>query len=543
MFLATRLHITISLMRYLKIRQNRAILLSVTLCNGDYNTRELFLSIIRFKELLILSGDKKEFGDYQTPIEFCDRVCAYLDEQGLSRNIEAIIEPTCGLGNFIVSAFENFHLPAIGIDINNSYIKTAHERLPSGTFINDNIFDVDVSDICRYRNVLVIGNPPWATNSDLDYNLPQKVNFKGLKGIEALTGSSNFDICEYVILQMLNAFKGTDSVICMLCKTSVARNVILEIDRNSIPCNSIEMLNFNSQKVFGVSAAACVLVIHLSSALNTTVACHVKDIDSLATIDTLTINNHHLVSSDRNAQDFEGTCQMTWRSGVKHDCGKVMELELVNGNYVNKYKEVVEVEDDLVFPLVKSSLFKSPIISDFKKYVIVTQQRAKQDTSYIEQEYPHLWSYLNSHSEDFSKRKSIIYKKSGSFSMFGVGDYSFAPYKVGVSGFYKKPLFSLLTADKPVMTDDTSYFLSFDNYDDAYTMMLLLNSQPVQKYLTSIAFLDSKRPYTVKLLSRLDLKKCIQCVSFVDLEQTEIIYELNKRLTPQMVRNLKRKIC
>lgn len=485
-----------------------------------------------------MSGDKKEFGDYQTPIEFCDRVCAYLDEQGLSRNIEAIIEPTCGLGNFIVSAFENFHLPAIGIDINNSYIKTAHERLPSGKFINDNIFDVYVSDICKYRNVLVIGNPPWATNSDLDYNLPQKVNFKRLKGIEALTGSSNFDICEYVILQMLNAFKGTDSVICMLCKTSVARNVILEIDRNSIPCNSIEMLNFNSQKVFGVSAAACVLVIHLSSELNTTIACHVKDFDSLATIDTLTINNHHLVSSDTNAQDFEGTCQMTWRSGVKHDCGKVMELELVNGNYVNKYKEIVEVEDDLVFPLVKSSLFKSPIISDFKKYVIVTQQRAKQDTSYIEQEYPHLWSYLNSHSADFSKRKSIIYKKSGSFSMFGVGDYSFAPYKVGVSGFYKKPLFSLLTADKPVMTDDTSYFLSFDNYDDAYTMMLLLNSQPVQEYLTSIAFLDSKRPYTVKLLSRLDLARCLSRITLDNLIKTEAILGLKPQIRLEMYNRL-----
>lgn len=489
-----------------------------------------------------MSGDKKEFGDYQTPIEFCDRVCAYLDEQGLSRNIEAIIEPTCGLGNFIVAAAEKFHLPAIGIDINRSYIQTAHERLPQGTFINDNIFDVSVSDISKKRNVLVIGNPPWAMNSDLDYNLPRKTNFKELKGIDALTGSSNFDICEYVILQMLNAFKGTESVICMLCKTSVARNVILEIDRNSIQCKNIEMLNFNSQKVFGVSAAACVLVIQLSSTSDTAFSCQVKDFDSLVTINTLTINNHHLVSSDTNAQDFEGTCQMTWRSGVKHDCGKVMELELVNGNYVNKYKEIVEVEDDLVFPLVKSSLFKSPIISDFKKYVIVTQQRAKQDTSYIEQEYPHLWSYLNSHSADFSKRKSIIYKKSGSFSMFGVGDYSFAPYKVGVSGFYKKPLFSLLTSDKPVMTDDTSYFLSFDNYDDAYTMMLLLNSQPVQEYLTSIAFLDSKRPYTVKLLSRLDLNKCIQCVSFVDLKQTESLYELQKHLSRQMVDNLMRKI-
>ena len=150
-----------------------------------------------------------------------------------------------------------------------------------------------------------------------------------------------------------------------------------------------------------------------------------------------------------------------------------------------------------------------------------------------------MWSYLNSHSDDFSKRKSIIYKKSCSFSMFGVGDYSFAPYKVGVSGFYKKPLFSLLTADKPVMTDDTSYFLSFDNYDDAYTMMLLLNSPPVQGYLTSIAFLDSKRPYTVKVLSRVDLLKCLSNVSIDELIQTEKFFKLSAFITPEMYNHLK----
>ena len=127
--------------------------------------------------------------------------------------------------------------------------------------------------------------------------------------------------------------------------------------------------------------------------------------------------------------------------------------------------------------------------------------------------------------------------------MFGVGDYSFAPYKVGVSGFYKKPLFSLLVADKPVMTDDTSYFLSFDNYDDAYTMMLLLNSQPVQDYLTSIAFLDSKRPYTVKLLSRVDLQKCISNVSVNELIHTESNLKLPSSITKEMYLRLEAKVC
>ncbi len=486
-----------------------------------------------------MSGNKKEFGDYQTPIVFCDKVCEYLAEQDLIKNITAIIEPTCGLGNFIVSATEHFNLPTIGIDINKSYIKIAQERLPSGTFVNDNIFDVSVSDFCKYRNVLVIGNPPWATNSDLDFNLPKKTNFKELKGIEALTGASNFDICEYVILQMLDVCKGTDSIICMLCKTSVARNVIMEIDRNEIPCIKIEMLNFDSHGVFGVSVAACVLIIQLSSSnVKNKLTCKVKNFESKKIVDTLIIHDRNLISFDLNIQDFEGTCQMTWRSGVKHDCGKVMELELINGNYVNKYNEVVDIEDALVFPLVKSSLFKYPIIKEYKKYVIVTQRNAKQDTSYIEQEYPHLWSYLISHSDDFSKRKSVIYKKASSFSMFGVGDYSFAPYKVGVSGFYKKPFFSLLTADKPVMTDDTSYFLSFDNYEDAYTMMLLLNSQPVQDYLTSIAFLDSKRPYTVKVLSRLDMIKCIQKVKIDDLITTERSLELHPKINSRMYEGL-----
>lgn len=491
--------------------------------------------ITQFRELLILSGNRKEFGDYQTPIEFCEKVCNYLYEQGLTDKSEAIFEPTCGLGNFLSTAFKQFNLPVFGVDINSDYVDNAKNRVPSASIINQNIFEVDIRTFCPYNNVLLVGNPPWATNADLSYNLPQKANFKELKGIDALTGSSNFDICEYIILRMIEAFSGSDSTICMLCKTSVARNVVLEIDRRSIAYKKIEMLNFNSYKVFGVSAAACIFIVQLSSKqLHVTTACDVKDFDTLESLDNLKVINRNLHSANSIIHNFEGVCQMTWRSGVKHDCSKVMELELKDGSLYNKYKEKVDVEDDLIFPLVKSSLFKSPIITEYKKFVIVTQQKAKQNTDYIEEKYPHLWSYLNQHIDDFNKRKSIIYKKSGAFSMFGIGDYSFAPYKVGVSGFYKKPLFSLLVSDKPIMTDDTSYFISFDNYNDAYTMMLLLNTQAVQDYLTSIAFLDSKRPYTVKLLSRIDLNRCVDTITFQDLLMTEKKLQLQNYVTSEM---------
>lgn len=488
-----------------------------------------------------MSGnEKKEFGDYQTPLDFCQKVCDYIKRHSLASKTTAILEPTCGVGNFLFAASNSFTCENIvGVEINEDYANISREKVPSATIMVSSIFNVNTRQMCGTDNVLVIGNPPWATNANLSYNLPQKINFKRLRGIDALTGSSNFDICEYIILQLLDEYKDTDSTICMLCKTSVARNVILEMSRNEIAHQKVEMLNFNSNKVFGISAAACVLIIELSSqgGNNGKVVCEVKDFDSEILTDTLIVSDGAIKTTNTKI-DLEGRCQLVWRQGVKHDCGKVMELDKKGNEFFNKNKVSVNIENDLVFPLVKSSHFKKPIMNEFSKFVIVTQSKPKQDTAYIQEEYPLTWEYLNNNIESFNNRKSIIYKKSAPFSMFGIGDYSFTPYKVGLSGFYKKPLFCLLYSDKPVMTDDTAYFLAFDNYDTAYCMMLLLNSATVQEFLLSIAFLDNKRPYTVKLLSRLDLKKCVDVVSFNEIKQIEIDLQLKQYVTEEMYENL-----
>lgn len=484
-----------------------------------------------------MSGnEKKEFGDYQTPLEFCIKVCEYIKKSGIVCSPKAILEPTCGIGNFISASSTVFDCSKIyGIEINGQYAREAQETTPTANIILGNIFDFNTQQICQEKDVLIIGNPPWATNSNQSYNLPQKINFKGLRGIDALTGSSNFDICEYIILQLLDKYKNTESSICMLCKTSVARNVILEMSRNEIAYQKVEMLYFNSNKVFGISAAACILVIKLSSQVvsSSKIVCEVKNFDTNELIDTLVVSNGVIRASDIKV-NLEGKCQLIWRQGVKHDCGKVMELDLNGTELINKHMEHVHIEDNLIFPLVKSSHFKKPIMHEFHKYVIVTQSKPKQDTSYIQDGFPLTWKYLTDHIDSFNNRKSIIYKNSPPFSMFGIGDYSFAPYKVGLSGFYKKPLFSLLYSDKPVMTDDTTYFLAFDNYDTAYCMMLLLNSKTVQDFLISIAFLDNKRPYTVKLLSRLDIQKCVEEVSFEEIQQTESNFQLEQYATAEL---------
>ena len=208
----------------------------------------------------------------------------------------------------------------------------------------------------------------------------------------------------------------------------------------------------------------------------------------------------------------------------------------------NGQRETVHIEDDIVFPLIKSSMFKEPVIHNFTKFVIVTQKKAREETVHLEKEVPKTWEYLNDNIELFENRKSSIYRGAPAFSMFGVGDYSYSKYKVGVSGFYKQPLFSVLYSDdnKPVMTDDTSYFICFDNYDMAYVAMLLLNSKKVQEFLTSIAFLDAKRPYTKKVLERIDFEKIVESLSLDELTETEQSLNLTYYVTIPMYDAFKR---
>ncbi len=477
-----------------------------------------------------MSG-KREYGDYQTPVDFAEKVCIYLKNY---RHLKpsAIVEPTCGVGSFLESSLLFEANEYYGIEINPEYCDICRKK------INDNRVRIINSDFFAFssmsliqdrRQILVIGNPPWVTNSTLSAlgsdNLPIKANFKGLKGIEAITGTSNFDICEYIILQLINEYRDTNTVISMLCKSSVARNVFKELKRNYINFLSCDILEFDAAKVFGINASACVLIIQLSESIASSDVCNVYNFEKPETIETqFGYSDGQFYSNlEAETENFDGHCCFEWRQGVKHDCSKVMELTLRNGSFQNGQKEAVHIEDDIVFPLIKSSMFKAPIIHSFSKYVIVTQKKAREETEHLEHELPKTWEYLNNNIELFEGRKSLIYRGASPFSMFGVGDYSYSRYKVGVSGFYKRPFFSVLYSDdkKPVMTDDTSYFICFDNYDMAYVAMLLLNSGKVQKFLTSIAFLDAKRPYTKKVLERIDFNKIVKSLTIDELNETE----------------------
>lgn len=118
-----------------------------------------------------------EFGDFQTPVSLARDICALIARTGFQP--AAMLEPTCGTGAFLQAALETFPgvTRILGFDINPQHITQARHTI---TPINSHSYaSVEICQADFFRTdwtnivaalpepLLVIGNPPWVTNTAL----------------------------------------------------------------------------------------------------------------------------------------------------------------------------------------------------------------------------------------------------------------------------------------------------------------------------------------------------------------------------------------
>src|SRR5208282_6139109 len=74
-------------------------------------------------------------------------------------------------------------------------------------------------------------------------------------------------------------------------------------------------------------------------------------------------------------------------------------------------------------------------------------------------------------------------------------------------GLYKTVRFRVVGPQhgRPVMLDDTCYFVPCESAEQASILAAILNEESCLSFFNSLIFLDSKRPVTKKVLQRLDL--------------------------------------
>lgn len=460
---------------------------------------------------------KKEFGDFQTPDYLAIQVCEKLKSIGI--DADSIVEPTCGVGAFVIASRKIFpNAKIFGYEINSDYIKILDDKLSSTGNANIYIQQSDFFSTNWKENLtkingklLVIGNFPWVTNSTQGSlgsdNLPEKNNFLDFKGFDAITGKANFDISEWMLIENLSWFHNKNGTIAMLVKTAVARKIIAHAEKNNAHIVNASIYKINAKESFDASVDACLMVLVFDQ--ESTPCYDYSIFDSLNAIDCTTIGHRDGLTIS-NLDDYNkfknllGSSNVKWRSGIKHDLSSVMELTRDERGYINGLNEYVDIEPDLLYPLMKGSDVGSG--KEWRnKFVIVTQKTVGMDTSYIKEKYPKTWDYLLSHSERLDARGSTIYKKKPRFSIFGVGDYSFKTWKIAICGLYKNLSFRLVDPieGKPVQFDDTVNFISFNSREEAENAYSYLTSDNVKKILNSLIFWDDKRPVKTSILNLL----------------------------------------
>jgi hypothetical protein len=484
---------------------------------------------------------RRDLGDFQTPPAL---VAEVLDALGpIGRQWPRVLEPTCGCGHFLAGLLGSNDPPRelIGIEIQQAHAAAA--RASAGnqpptpgaqavavTIVAASLFDLDLRrDLAWHERgpLLVVGNPPWITSAALgalsSENLPRKWNVKGARGLEARTGAANFDIAEAVWLKLIDELAGGDRgepvTIALLCKTSVARSVLEHAGRRALPLTRATLTRIDARRWFGAEVEACLFRLTLGSLPGPRID-RVPVYPALgATVPTAEMGfaRDRLVAdlnAFQRAAFADGTCPIIWRQGLKHDAAAVMELTRVPADadrraaWRNKQGEPVDVESTHVYPLLKGSdLSREESATSPQRAVIVTQSRIGQDTRPLEQSAPRLWAYLTRHAPTFARRKSSIYDGQPPFALFGIGPYSFAPYKVAVSGLHKAVRFRVVgpVAGRPVMLDDTSYFLPCDSPEQAALVAAILDEDAARDLLHGLSFPGAKRPITKALLQRLDL--------------------------------------
>lgn len=465
------------------------------------------------------SRQKTEFGDFQTPADLAAAVCQRLAQDGVRP--ATVVEPTCGQGFFLEASLAAFpHLKRlVGREWNPAYVAEARGRLAIAAERVDlkqaDFFQQDWPSLFKSMDgpVLVLGNPPWVTNSQLGQlestNLPAKNNFLRESGLAAKTGKANFDISQWMITHLLEAITERGGMLAMLCKTAVARKVLLYAWKKGNPLGRCTIREIDARRWFGAAVDACLLSCEVKPG-EVQQSCEVyEDLDSTCPR-TLLGHFEGRLLADRDAFEqhrdlLANQPKMRWRSGIKHDCRDVMQFQRRGWTLVNGLGESVELEPDFLYPLVPAGAVYRGEAKKAEQMVLVPQSHTGEDTSRIATIAPRTWAYLQRHAERLAARKSSIYRGRPPFSIFGIGEYAFAPWKVAISALHKRLVFRVIgpREGRPVMLDDTTYFLSFRTRKEAKATAARLESAEVQSFLQAWIFWDAKRPITSEILQRL----------------------------------------
>jgi len=526
----------------------------------------------RLYESVVTRPVRLALGEYYTPRGVAALAVDALEGDV---GVDTYLDPGCGSGAFLsvlierkLAATADGELDArerldritggvFGIDLNPVAVRSASlsyvlslaplltspevESVAVPVFLTDAL-GVTRDDDLRYRGEPfdptvdhLVGNPPWITWSDLPDAVraawkdgpAEHLDLAPGDGATSLLGHANDDVSVPFVLTCADRYLAPDGDAAFVLKRTIAKGPAgrrLRAQRlDDAPLRVRRVHDFADLRPFGhgVRAGAAIFALSAGEPASTPIPVTAwsrgdaaPDFSTRAAIDAalrreetefVPVDADDPASSwlradaDRRAL---GECAHEIRHGVKDDAREVFEIDR---------ERLADLEPDRVFPYLKSRhVVKYGLFGHDLR--IVPQERAGEDNAErLERECPHTYEYLDERRERLAERSSSWLDRGPFYSVFGLGEYTWADYKVVWCRLGYKPHFAVIStvedADlgvKPVVPGDHCMFVATDDEREAHFLCALLNSSIYQRSLDDVVS-EGKSCLSKAVVSRLYL--------------------------------------
>ena len=118
----------------------------------------------------------------------------------------------------------------------------------------------------------------------------------------------------------------------------------------------IGVKEIDAKKYFNVNVDACLFF--AQGVIDNKICKIFSSLHSEKPYKEMGLSNDKLISninSYKALMDIDSKCEFKWRSGVKHDCSKVMEFVKKGDMFVNGFNKTYSLPSDFIYPMYKSS--------------------------------------------------------------------------------------------------------------------------------------------------------------------------------------------
>ncbi|MBX7154695.1 MAG: SAM-dependent methyltransferase [Bacteriodetes bacterium] len=480
----------------------------------------------------------KRFGAVFTPLNWAKKI---VDKHYFEKwlNGATILDPTAGNGVFIEAfislaqekgiVISNALLNQLfGVELNQLYVDEFYKRMvtkynvyfPKNNFVQ--------GDILFQKNEIkadyLVGNPPWVNFTDLEEKYKEKIKHLFIEyGLVAnqkdlLLGNARTDIAALILLKVLHSNLHENGTAIFFLPLSIFQNDGANQEFRNYSVKGVEfcvedIMDFNGTKVFDdIFGRYGIAHFQRNKKQKFPIKYHILKNSKWATHsakplfnpkDPLTVFNDSDTEERLNGfQKIVLPKHLQPRQGV-NTCGandifffnnyKIIDEHRIE--LTNKFGKSLTTEVRFVFPLTVTNTLTSPMPQPEKLILIPHDINGKPISLETLNEHKSLLEYLLLYRHLLENRKGVLIntwiKKGYWWSLLGVGEYSFAPYKImwkafGESTFNPKILLPDQKFGSWQGNQSLNAYIGSSSLHEAEEIYSKLKNPLIQDYLSSL---------------------------------------------------------